>query len=68
MDGRDSNEEIVAIYSLDGYVMNFYNLAKSFVKHSKVKENKIEIKTGLEVKRIIKKNKGYVVKTLGEDF
>lgn len=68
MEGRDSDEEVVALFSPDGYIMNYYNLAKSFVKHSKAKKNKIEIKTGLEVKRIIKKDNSYIIKTSNRGF
>lgn len=57
--GRDEKEEIAAIWSPDGYIMDYYELSKSFVKHSK----KPKVHFNTEVTRIEHTNGMYIVHT-----
>jgi len=48
VEGRDSSEEIVAIYSPDGYTMDFQALSELMVRQSKKKGYGIRLKTKVE--------------------
>ncbi len=61
--GRDKNEEIIAAYSEDGYMVNFGMLASSFVKSSFKNKKRIKIILKEEVIDIERKNNHYVIKT-----
>ena len=60
--GRD--EEIIALYSEDGYGINYDMLAENFVKDSK----SVEVKLNEKVEKIIRRNKGYEVVTSKESY
>jgi malate dehydrogenase (quinone) len=62
VEGRAPNEPIAALYSPDGYVMDFHNLAKSFVKRTK-KRAGVDVKLSTEVLHLEKDGDGYRVET-----
>jgi malate dehydrogenase (quinone) len=62
VEGRDPGVALAALYSPDGYVMDYHNLAKSFVKQTK-KRAGIDVKMNTEVLSLEKNEKGYLVKT-----
>ena len=58
---RDTNEEIVALYTDEGYTVDFNRLARSFVDNS-VNENKnIELFFNSKIKKITRNNQLYQV-------
>ena len=58
---RDTNEEIVALYTDEGYTVDFNRLARSFVDNS-VDENKnIELFFNSKIKKITRNNQLYQV-------
>jgi len=67
LEGRDKNEEIIALYSDDGYGVNYDILAENFVKNAK-KERSVEVKLNEKVEKIIRKNQGYEVITSKEIY
>ena len=55
VEGRDPNEELVALCSADGYAIDFGKLSESFVKQSLHKTGKeIEVLLETKVKKISK--------------
>ncbi len=61
--GRNPNEEIIALYSPDGYTVNYGALAKSFAKHAQVLGKKIEVRTQTKVQHIIREGDLYRIIT-----
>ncbi len=65
--GRDPKEEIIALYSPDGYNVDFGKLAKSFVKNAKDTKKEIEIRTNEKVWKIEKEKELYrIITSKGE--
>ena len=60
--GRDENEEIIALFTDEGYTVDFNRLAKSFLDNSLNKpEKEIQLLFNTKVKKITKDNQIYQV-------
>ncbi len=69
--GRNQNEKILALFTEDGYAVNFKKLAESFIRESRSveKEGKqIDIVLDTEVADIVKSDDGYRLETSREVF
>ncbi|MEK6859735.1 MAG: FAD-dependent oxidoreductase [Nanoarchaeota archaeon] len=62
--GRNKDENIAALYTEDGYAINYDELSESFIQHSE--KSKIEIKLCERVKKLIKKENYAVITDKGE--
>ncbi|PIN80485.1 FAD-dependent oxidoreductase, partial [Candidatus Woesearchaeota archaeon CG10_big_fil_rev_8_21_14_0_10_30_7] len=60
---RDSDENILALFSENGYAVDFGKLSESFVKNSLKTNKNIDVYLNTEVIKIEKKEKGYTVVT-----
>lgn len=63
MEGRDSNEKVAALYTEDGYAVDFQKLSQSFVREAGKSDKDIKILFNTEVKEIRKGKYGYVLIT-----
>ncbi len=62
--GREANELITALYTEEGYTINFQNLAQSFLDNSVEDSNKnIDVMMNCKVVKIAKENDYYIIKT-----
>jgi len=62
--GRRENEELLALYTLDGYAVDYEMLAASFISEvNKEGSNRSDLFLGYKVKKIKKVDKGYRVDT-----
>src|SRR3989344_7705534 len=59
---RKSNEELLALYTEDGYAVNFKNLAESFAEKA-LRTNKTNLFMKTEAKKISKVEGGYLIDT-----
>lgn len=66
--GRDPHEEIIALYSPEGYTVDYGKLAQSWVKNAKASGKNIEIHTNRKVWDIEKEGHYYRVITNNQDF
>lgn len=62
--GRKSNEELLALYTEDGYAVNFKKLAESFVEKA-LQTNRVTLFMKTEAKRIRKSEGVYLIETDG---
>lgn len=58
IEGRDPARAILALWSPDGYTMDYYALAKSFVKHVRKTGKTVDVRFSVTVKKITKDEKG----------
>lgn len=63
IEGRDTNEKVTALYTEDGYAVNFQKLSRSFVKEAQKSGKDIKIFFNTEVKEIQKSKDGYALIT-----
>lgn len=62
--GRETDEEIIALFTEEGYTIDFQKLSQSFLKHALENQNKnINVMMGIKVKCIEKKGDLYQIKT-----
>ena len=62
--GRDSDEEIIALYTDEGYTIDFNRLAKSFLDNSlSNSDTRIDLLFDTKVGQIVKPDKLYQIKT-----
>ncbi len=61
MEGRDKTEKISALYSEDGYTVNYKKLAESFVFEAQKSNKNAMARNGLEITGIKKKRDGYEI-------
>jgi len=59
VEGRDDDEKIMALYSDNGYTMDFQKLSESFLKRAVDKNSNVDIILGKKVDRIEKKDGGF---------
>ncbi|MGK7950872.1 MAG: FAD-dependent oxidoreductase [Xenococcaceae cyanobacterium] len=60
---RDAEEEIIALFTLDGYTINFQKLAESFLGNALNKAEKtIDVMMETKVTKIVKQNEFYLIK------
>jgi malate dehydrogenase (quinone) len=63
VDGRDPEQEILALVTEDGYTVDFKNLCHSFVDNAKKENPDIEINLDTKLVKIVKNEDHYTVKT-----
>jgi malate dehydrogenase (quinone) len=63
VEGRDPDQEIVALGTEDGYAVDFKLLCRSFVNNSKKLNPEIEIHLNTKLLKIIKNGEKYSIKT-----
>ncbi len=63
IDGRDPDQEILALVTEDGYTVDFKRLCQSFVDNAKKEKPGIDIHLNTKLIKIIKNNDCYTVKT-----
>lgn len=63
LDGRDTEEEIIALYTDEGYTVDFKRLAQSFLNNALSTRTKIELLFDTKVRQITKTDKLYQIKT-----
>jgi malate dehydrogenase (quinone) len=69
VEGRDSGEKIGALYSEEGYAIDFQKLSESFVENSGKKKNKeIDLNFNVKVRKIRKERDRFVIKTNKGNF
>ncbi len=61
--GRDENEKIIALYSDDGYTMDFQRLSELFINNINKKNKKVDIFLSIKVDNIEKENKFFKIYT-----
>ena len=62
--GREKNEEIIALFTPEGYTINFQKLAESFLDNALNKAEKtIDVMMDTKVTKIVKKDDCYVINT-----
>ena len=61
VEGRDSSQALLALFSPNGYTINYGKLSESFVKHAKKTNKHIDVFLGKKVLQITKKKKGHDV-------
>ncbi|NET31197.1 MAG: FAD-dependent oxidoreductase [Cyanothece sp. SIO1E1] len=62
--GRDTSEEIIALFTEEGYTIDFQKLAESFLKNSiKDKDKSIDLMMNTKVKEIKHEGDSYLIKT-----
>ena len=61
--GRDPDEEIIALYTDEGYTVDFNRLAKSFLNNSHHADTRIDLLFNTKVSQIIKQGELYQIKT-----
>ncbi|MEK6914325.1 MAG: FAD-dependent oxidoreductase [Nanoarchaeota archaeon] len=59
--GRDENEKIIALYSEDGYTMDFQKLSELFLNKINKKNKKLDIFLDSKVKKIEKTNSNFKI-------
>lgn len=63
LEQRDPDEEIIALYTDEGYTIDFHLLAKSFLANSlKSQDHKIDLLFNTKVKKIAQHKSGYQLK------
>lgn len=63
VNGRNPNEELLALYTEDGYAVNFKKLAESFIQKALEADKTIDIFMNTEVKSIKREEDGYILDT-----
>lgn len=64
LEGRKSDEEITALYTEEGYTINFKKLSQSFLDNALINQGKtIDIMMGTKVTSITKQDNHYSIKT-----
>lgn len=61
VEGRDENEKIMALYSDNGYTMDFQKLSESFLDKAKDKNSGLDIFLGTKVSKIEKENDSFKI-------
>lgn len=62
--GRNSNENVLALFNPEGYAVNFEKLSQSFALEAQKQNDKnVEVMLGYEIKKIYKKDGLYVLQT-----
>ncbi len=59
--GRNPKEEVAALYTEDGYAVNFNKLAESFVEQSHVNGKSIHVLMNTQITKVIRNNEQYVL-------
>lgn len=68
VEGRKSDEEILAIYSEQGFVVDYGRLCESFTRQSQTKGKTIDVVLNARTKKIRKTADGYIVETCDGRF
>ncbi|MEM0202135.1 MAG: FAD-dependent oxidoreductase [Candidatus Micrarchaeaceae archaeon] len=61
MAGRNRREDVLALLSDKGYMVDFGRLARTFVQNARKYNKNVEVKTGIAVKSAHRTNDGYIV-------
>ena len=65
--GRDENEKLLALFTDNGYMVDYHNLSKSFIETA-LQRDSFKARFNEEVKEIKKTSQGYTVKTNKNEF
>lgn len=68
IEGRDPDQELLALLTEDGYTVDFRKLSHSFVNNALALNPLISIYKSTKVEKIIHSANGYIIKTQKEDF
>lgn len=63
VEGRDRKEKILALYSDDGYAVNYKKLSQSFVSEARHSEKTTDVYLETKVKKIAKNKRGFQLAT-----
>lgn len=63
VEGRDPDQEILALMTSDGYTVDFKRLCQSFVENAKKENPDLNIQLNTRLLKISKENNYYIVKT-----
>ena len=63
IEGRDPNQEILALVTEDGYTVDFKRLSHSFVENAKKENPDISIHLNTKLLKIIRSDDSYIIKT-----
>lgn len=63
VESRDPNEKLLALYTEDGYAINFQKLSEAFVDDACRNNSSIRIYLGTEIEEIKKEDNVYILKT-----
>lgn len=68
MEGRDPKEKILALFTEDGYAVNYKKLSESFVFEARKSGNVVDMFLGAEATDIKRENNGYQIFTAQKSF
>lgn len=63
IDGRDPEEKILALFTEDGYAVNYKKFSQSFVSEARKSKKVVDVRLNTEVIEISRKNSGYQIIT-----
>ncbi|MBI2013285.1 MAG: FAD-dependent oxidoreductase [Candidatus Colwellbacteria bacterium] len=66
--GRNNGGKLAALYSPDGYTVNYKKVSESFVREAKKTDKTVDVYLGTEVKELRKDKDTYIIKTSRGDF
>lgn len=68
LEGRDPNQDLLALITEDGYTVDFGRMSHSFVKNARKLNPDISIYLSTRVLKIVKTGDGYIIKTNKGEF
>jgi malate dehydrogenase (quinone) len=68
VEGRDPDQEIIALVTEDGYTVDFKRLSHSFVGNAKKANPELSIHLDTKLLKIVRKDNYYLIKTNKNDF
>ncbi len=68
VEGRDPDQELLALVTEDGYTVDFRKLSHSFAQNAKALNPDIAVYLSTKVEKIIPAGEGYIIKTDKGDF
>jgi len=68
VEGRDPDQELLALVTEDGYTVDFRKLSHSFAQNAKALNPDIAVYLSTRVEKIIPSGEGYIIKTDKGDF
>lgn len=68
LEGRDPDQELLALITEDGYTVDFRKLCHSFVKNAKALNPDISVYMSTKVEKIIREGENFIIKTDKGEF
>jgi len=68
LEGRDPEEELLALLTEDGYTVDFRRLSRSFAENAKALNQDLSVYMSTKVEKIIREGDNFIIKTDKGDF